>query len=122
MFWLIFLWTPPHFWALALFKRGDYAAAGVPMMPAVRGDAETRRQILIYSLVMVASSLLFVPFGGAGPLYLVAATALGGLFVYRALLLYRGHSDRDARKLFFYSIQYLGLVFLALVLDRLVGF
>ncbi|RIK37182.1 MAG: protoheme IX farnesyltransferase [Chloroflexi bacterium] len=122
MFWLIFLWTPPHFWALALFKRGDYAAAGVPMMPAVRGDAETRKQILLYSVVMVIASLLFVPFGAAGPLYFVVAGALGGWFIYRAALLYRSHTDHDARKLFFYSIQYLGLVFLALVLDRLIGF
>jgi protoheme IX farnesyltransferase len=121
MFWLIFLWTPPHFWALALFKRGDYAAAGVPMLPAVRGDAETRKQILLYSLLMVGASLLFVPFGGAGALYAVAATAFGGWFIYRAALLYRSHADRDARRLFFYSIQYLGLIFLALVVDRLVG-
>jgi protoheme IX farnesyltransferase len=121
MFGLIFLWTPPHFWALALFKRGDYAAAGVPMLPAVRGDAETRRQIVLYSITMVATSLLFVPLGGAGPLYLLAALLFGALFIRRVASLWRTRSDAAARALFVYSIYYLGLIFLALVVDRIAG-
>jgi protoheme IX farnesyltransferase len=118
MFGLIFLWTPPHFWALALFKRGDYAAAGVPMLPAVKGDDATRRQIVGYSVAMIATSLLFVPLGGAGPLYLLAALLFGTVFARSVATLWRTHSDAAARRLFVHSIYYLGLIFLALVVDR----
>lgn len=117
MFLLVFAWTPPHFWTLALFKRGDYAAAGVPMLPAVRGEEETRRQILFYTVAMVLVSLLFYPLGVLGLPYLLAAAVLGARFLWLAGRLYRERSDRLAKKVFLYSMQYLGLLFLAMVLD-----
>ncbi|MEZ4521621.1 MAG: heme o synthase [Thermomicrobiales bacterium] len=121
MFGLIFLWTPPHFWALALFKRTDYAAAGVPMLPAVRGEAETRRQILIYTVLTVATSLLLYATGGMGTVYLIAAIAIGAVFMVRSLNLYRFPTDDAARRLFLYSMQYLGIIFVAMVIDRVLG-
>ncbi len=120
MFLLVFSWTPPHFWALALFKRGDYAAAGVPMLPAVRGEEETRRQILIYTVAMVLTSLLFYPLGVLGVPYLVAASALGIRFLWLVARLYRQPSDQLAKRVFLYSMQYLGLLFAAMVVDAVV--
>ena len=92
---IVFLWTPPHFWALSLLIKDDYARTGVPMLPVVRGEAETRRQILIYSVVLVAVSLAPVATGLFGPLYLIAALALGGAFVGLAAAL-RAHPTRGA--------------------------
>ncbi|MCM8750243.1 heme o synthase [Thermomicrobiaceae bacterium CFH 74404] len=117
MFLLVFAWTPPHFWALALFKKTDYSVAGVPMLPAVAGEEETRRQIFIYTVLMVLASLAFYPLGTAGLFYLVAALLLGARFLWLAGRLLRERSDQLARRLFFYSMQYLGLLFLALVVD-----
>jgi protoheme IX farnesyltransferase len=120
MFAIVFVWTPPHFWALALRFRGDYAAAGVPMLPVVRGDDETRRQIFLYSLVLFGTTLLLAPVAGLGPIYLGTAVGLGGVFVYRALLLWRhGGPDRSWR-LFTYSIVYLATLFGAVALDAIV--
>jgi protoheme IX farnesyltransferase len=119
LFAIIFLWTPPHFWALALHKRQDYAAAGIPMLPVVAGDVATRRQIVRYSLALVVATLLLGPFGGAGPVYLVAALLLGAWFIHLALGIGRDDDHRSALRLFGYSIAYLMLLFTALALDRL---
>jgi len=118
LFALIFFWTPPHFWALSLLIKRHYARARVPMLPVVRGEQETRRQIVLYTVQMICVSLLFVPFGFAGGFYLVAAALLGGLFLYYALRLRRREQLGDASGLFRYSIYYLWLVSIALVIDR----
>jgi len=119
LFGIVFVWTPPHFWALAMRFSGDYAAAGVPMLPVVRGEAETRRQILQYSLVLFATTLLLVPVGHMGPVYTIAAVALGGAFVYRALQVWRTGDDARTRRLFAFSILYLAGLFGAVGLDAL---
>jgi len=115
LFLIVFLWTPPHFWALALMIKNAYAAAGVPMLPVVRGDRETARQIVLYSLVMVA----FTIFVGLwlGPLYTVAAIVLGAVFIAFSLLLRRDLSRAHAKLLFHYSLLYLALLFTAAALD-----
>jgi protoheme IX farnesyltransferase len=119
LFGIIFLWTPPHFWALAIRYRADYARAGVPMLPVVRGDRETRRQIVLYSLLLVACSLAVVPVAGTGPVYLGAAVGLGGMFIALALRLWRDARAQASRALFLFSIAYLGLLFAAMALDGL---
>jgi protoheme IX farnesyltransferase len=121
LFAIIFYWTPPHFWALALRYRGDYAAAGVPMLPVVRGEAETARQIVLYTIALVAVSLLLAPAAGMGWIYLIAAVGLGALFVVQALRLRADAADgRAAIGLFRYSISYLTLLFAAVAVDALV--
>jgi protoheme IX farnesyltransferase len=121
LFAIVFYWTPPHFWALALRYRGDYAAAGVPMLPVVRGEAETARQIVLYTVALVAVSLLLLPAAGMGWVYLVAAVVLGGLFLWAALRLRADAADgRAAIDLFRYSITYLTLLFGAVAADALV--
>ncbi len=120
LFGIVFVWTPPHFWALAIRYSGDYAAAGVPMLPVVRGEAETGRQIFLYSLVLFAATLVLVPVGAMGPVYTVAAVVLGGLFVYRALLLWRSADAVAAQRLFTYSIAYLAALFAAVAVDALI--
>jgi heme o synthase len=117
LFAIVFVWTPPHFWALALRYRGDYAAAGIPMLPVVRGAGETRRQILLYSMVLFGTSLLLVPFGQMGAVYAAAAIVLGGWFVMRALRLWRSASPVDSMRLFRFSIVYLALLFGAVAVD-----
>jgi heme o synthase len=117
LFAIVFYWTPPHFWALALLLRRDYAAAGVPMLPVVRGEAETKRQILLWTLVMVAVSLLPVASGAAGVVYLASALALGAVFAVLAALLARDPGIGWARATFHYSLLYLALIFVALVVD-----
>ncbi|MEX0786163.1 MAG: heme o synthase [Dehalococcoidia bacterium] len=121
LFGIIFLWTPPHFWALALRYRADYARASVPMLPVVRGEDETKRQILLYSVVLVALTLALVPIAGTGMFYLASALALGGVFVLLAARLYRALSVRTSRALFLYSLAYLGLLFVAMGIDQFVG-
>jgi heme o synthase len=120
LFAIVFVWTPPHFWALALRFQGDYAAAGVPMLPVVKGDDETRRQIFLYSLVLFGTTLLLAPVAGMGPIYLATAVALGGVFVYRALVLWRLAGSDRSWKLFTYSIVYLAALFGAVALDAVV--
>jgi protoheme IX farnesyltransferase len=120
LFAVIFIWTPPHFWALAMKVRDDYAMAGVPMMPVVRGEDETRRQIFLYSLVLFATTLVLVPVADMGPIYLAVAIIAGGLFVFRSLQLWRTPSDERAWGLFKYSVVYLGALFGAVALDALV--
>jgi protoheme IX farnesyltransferase len=119
LFAIVFLWTPPHFWALALGKTEDYRTARIPMLPVVRGERETRRQIFAYSLVLSATTLLlYAPFHTLGLIYLVSAALLDGLFVALAwaVLKQRGRAEPA---LFGYSIVYLGLLFAAMVVDRL---
>jgi heme o synthase len=120
LFVVVFLWTPPHFWALATRMRDDYAAASVPMLPVVRGEAEARRQILLYSLVLFAATLVLVPVASMGPIYLGTAIVLGGAFVFRALRLWREPSDARSWGLFKFSVLYLGALFAAVAIDALV--
>jgi protoheme IX farnesyltransferase len=117
LFAIVFVWTPPHFWALAMRYSGDYAAAGVPMLPVVRGPEETRKQILLYSLVLFGTTLVLVPVGHMGAVYLATALVLGGVFAYRALVLWRGSSPAEAMRLFRFSIVYLALLFAAVAVD-----
>jgi protoheme IX farnesyltransferase len=120
LFAIVFYWTPPHFWALALRFKGDYAAANVPMLPVVRGEAETGRQIVLYSLLLVAVSLLLLPAAGMGLIYLVAAVGLGAAFVWYAVRVLRNATDgRAALGLFRYSISYLTLLFAAVAVDSI---
>ncbi|MDP9270449.1 MAG: heme o synthase [Chloroflexota bacterium] len=117
---IVFYWTPPHFWALALRYKADYATARVPMMPVVRGEAETARQITLYSLLLVAVSLLLFPAGQMGLIYLVTAVVLGVAFVWYAVRIQRHAADgRAAIELFRYSITYLTLLFVAIAADSL---
>lgn len=119
MFALIYYWTPPHSWALALLKKGDYGRADVPMLPVIEGEMETRRQILLYTLLMVAVSFLLLPFG-LGEIYFASAIALNAIALLLAVQLYRTGSRHFARLTFFYSLWYLALIFAAMVIDRMV--
>jgi len=123
LFAVIFLWTPPHFWALALFVRTDYASAGVPMLPVAAGHAETRRQVLLYTLPLLASSVAPWAMGLTGAIYGLTAVALGLPFLALAVAVYRNEATDPARmtpekRLFGFSILYLFALFAALVLDR----
>jgi protoheme IX farnesyltransferase len=120
LFAIVFVWTPPHFWALALLIKDKYANANVPMLPVVRGERETARQIVVYSLGLVAVTLLPWGVGGAGPLYVVSALALGAVFVWLAERLRRDLTPRRAVLLFHYSLLYLALLFVALALDAVI--
>jgi heme o synthase len=117
LFAIVFYWTPPHFWALSLLMRDDYARVGVPMMPVVHGDAETRRQILLYTVLLLVLTLLPVVFGFFGAIYATAALALGGAFVWFAVRLHRLADRRSALRTYLYSLLYLALLFCAMVLD-----
>ena len=116
---VIFLWTPPHFWALSLYRRDDYERAGLPMLPVTHGEAATRAQILTYTLVLVPVSLLIAPLSGLGPLYWISAAVLGGWFIRDAALLYRAPSTPRAMRLFRYSIVYLFALFLLMFVDAI---
>ncbi len=120
LFMIIFLWTPPHFWALAFYKNDDYRAAGVPMLPVVHGEDATVRQILIYTGLLVASSVVFAVFHPMTLFYVIAALVTGGIFTWFAVKLARERSVQAAKQLFAYSIVYLGLIFGALVVDRVI--
>ena len=121
LFAIIFLWTPPHFWALSLYRVGDYERAGIPMMPVVAGARATRRQMVLYTLVLVPVTLAPIALGEAGPLYGAGAAGLGGLFILSALRVQRDASDRSAKRMFGFSILYLFLVFALLVVDKGMG-
>ena len=121
LFAIVFVWTPPHFWALALLIKDSYRNAGVPMLPVVRGERETARQIVLYSAALVAVTLLPVAFGSAGLLYLASALGLGAAFVWLAERLRRDLSPRRAAILFHYSLLYLALLFAALAVDAVIG-
>lgn len=118
LFAVIFLWTPPHFWALALYSNEDYSKAKVPMMPVVRGVEETKNQMIAYSVILTLVSLLLTPSGATGWLYTVAAAALGGYFIYLAVLTKKDPTDRSAKRFFGYSLLYLALLFAVAVIDR----
>lgn len=117
MFAIVFMWTPPHFWALALKLKDDYAEAGVPMLPVVAGPVATRRQIVIYSVVLAGTSLLLAPAAGLWLIYLPAALVLGGLFIAEAFRLSRNHATVSPMRLYKYSLLYLALLFLAIGID-----
>ena len=114
---IVFFWTPPHFWALSLYRRDDYLRANIPMLPVTHGEAETRRQIVIYTLILVPVTLALVPLRVVGPVYTVPAVALGAAFIYYALRLRRTAAVPHAVHLFRYSILYLFLLFVLLTLD-----
>jgi protoheme IX farnesyltransferase len=117
LFAIIFLWTPPHFWALSLYRREDYERAALPMLPVTHGEEETRRQILLYSLALVAATLAVAPLAGLGPLYWVTAAALGGTFLWGAWRLHRERAVARAVWLFRFSILYLFVLFVSLTAD-----
>jgi len=119
-FGIVFLWTPPHFWALSLLIKDDYARTGVPMLPVVRGEAVTRRQILAYTLILVAFTLMPVATGFLGAIYAVAAALLGGGFIALAVRLLRRPSRRAALRLYLSSLAYLALLFCAMAADRVI--
>jgi len=118
LFLIIFAWTPPHFWSLALYRTEDYARAGVPMLPVTHGQQYTRLQVLLYTLILFAVSLLPYVIRMSGALYFVAALVLGGVFLSYALRIYLAYSDALARRTFRYSIAYLALLFAALLVDH----
>jgi protoheme IX farnesyltransferase len=118
LFAIVFYWTPPHFWALSLLMKDEYAKVGVPMMPVARGESETRRQILIYAILLYAVTQLPFCAGGLGTIYLAASMALGVAFVYAALRLYRRADRRSALTLYLFSLAYLALLFASMVIDR----
>jgi len=120
LFAIVFYWTPPHFWALAIRYREDYAAADVPMLPVVASFAETTRKIVIYTLVLWAITLVFWPIGHMGDLYLASAMLLGGVFTWKAVQLARSESPAGAMRLFGWSITYVTLLFGAMAVDQLI--
>jgi protoheme IX farnesyltransferase len=117
LFAIVFFWTPPHFWSLSLLMKDDYARAGVPMLPVVRGEAETRRQILLYTVLLYAVTQLPFCAGAFGVVYLVCSVTLGGGFIYGALRLLRRRDRRSALRLYLFSLAYLALLFAAMVAD-----
>jgi protoheme IX farnesyltransferase len=117
LFAIVFFWTPPHFWSLSLLMKDEYARAGVPMLPVVRGEGETRRQILLYAVLLYAVSQLPFCAGGLGTIYLGASVALGAAFVYGAYRLLRRADRRTALRLYLFSLAYLALLFGAMVAD-----
>ena len=118
LFLIIFAWTPPHFWALALYRKHEYAKAGVPMLPVTHGDKFTRLNVLLYTLILLACSVLPFVTRMSGWLYLVSALALGAVFMFYAVRIYTGYSDALARRTFRFSILYLTLIFAALLVDH----
>ena len=119
LFAIVFFWTPPHFWALSLLMKDEYAKVGVPMLPVVRGEQETRRQILLYTVLLYAVTQLPFCAGGFGVEYLVASMALGAGFIYCAVRLLRSADRRWALRTYLFSLAYLALLFLSMPLDRL---
>jgi protoheme IX farnesyltransferase len=117
LFAIVFYWTPPHFWALSLLMKDEYAKVGVPMMPVVRGERETRKQILLYSILLYAITQLPFCAGEFGVPYLVGSVTLGAVFIYGAVRLYRRADRRSALHLYLYSLLYLALLFAAMVVD-----
>ena len=120
LFLIIFAWTPPHFWALALYRKNDYARAGVPMLPVTHGDRFTRLHVLLYTVILTAVSLMPFVTRMSGMLYLTAALVLDAVFLWYAVRIYTAYSDHLARRTFRYSIFYLALLFAALLVDHYV--
>ncbi|WP_346327402.1 heme o synthase [Iodidimonas sp. SYSU 1G8] len=121
LFAIIFMWTPPHFWALSLFAKGDYEKVGVPMLPVVSGQRETRKQILIYSVLLVPLAISPSLLGMAGTLYGAVSSVLGAGFLVLAWRVWRGEDMTQPRRLFLFSILYLFALFAALLVEKLVG-
>jgi len=121
LFALIFLWTPPHFWSLALMTETDYAKARVPMMPNVAGEERTKREIIYYTILLVAVSLLLYPLHVMGPLYVAAAALLGAIFLYDTIRTWKDAGTFWARRTFKYSLLYLALMCLVMVIDRIIA-
>jgi heme o synthase len=117
LFFIVFFWTPPHFWALSLLMKGEYEKVKVPMLPVVRGEAETRRQILLYSVLLYAVTQLPFCAGGMGTIYLVASLTLGLGFIAGAVRLYRRADRKSALQLYLFSLAYLALLFCSMVAD-----
>ncbi len=117
LFAIVFFWTPPHFWALSLLMKSEYERVGVPMLPVVRGEQETRKQILLYSILLWAITQLPFCAGGLGAIYLVSSLVLGGLLIGGAVVLYRRADRASALRLYLFSLLYLALLFGAMVLD-----
>ncbi|MEN3279853.1 MAG: heme o synthase [Solirubrobacteraceae bacterium] len=117
LFAIVFFWTPPHFWALSLLMKSEYERVGVPMLPVVRGEQETRRQILLYAILLWAVTQLPFCAGGLGTLYLVSSLVLGALLIGGAAVLYRRADRRSALRLYLFSLVYLALLFVAMVVD-----
>jgi protoheme IX farnesyltransferase len=117
LFFIVFFWTPPHFWALSLLMKDEYRKVGIPMLPVVRGEEETRRQILLYTVLLYAVTQLPFCAGGLGVLYLTCSLALGIGFIAGAVVLYRRADRRSALRLYLYSLAYLALLFCAMVAD-----
>jgi protoheme IX farnesyltransferase len=118
LFLIIFCWTPPHFWALALYRRKEYEKVGMPMLPVTHGEKYTRLQIVLYTIILIAVTMMPFSIGMTGLIYTIFATVLNAYFLYLTVLLYRNYSDKLSVKIFRYSILYLGLIFLAFLLDH----
>ena len=118
LFLIIFAWTPPHFWALALYRREEYAKSGLPMLPVTHGEAFTRLQILLYTLILIAVTLMPAAMGMSGWIYLVSIIALDGRFLWYAVRIYRNYSDALAKATFRFSIWYLTWLFAVLLVDH----
>lgn len=118
LFLIIFVWTPPHFWALALYRKAEYEKSGLPMLPVTHGEAFTLLHILLYTIILFVVTLIPFVMGMSGLIYLVSAVLLGAGFLYFAIMLYRGYSDALAKSTFKYSVNYLMLLFAALLIDH----
>ncbi|NOZ66167.1 MAG: protoheme IX farnesyltransferase [Alphaproteobacteria bacterium] len=121
LFGIIFMWTPPHFWSLSLFACKDYKAAGIPMLPVVSGEGETRKQILIYTFLMAAVSLLPWSMGFAGPIYGIVAAVMGAAFIWLSLALFVKKDNAAAKKVFFFSLFYLFILFAVMGGEAMIG-
>jgi len=121
LFLIIFAWTPPHFWSLALYRTEEYAKAGLPMLPVTHGKEYTRLQVLLYTMILFGASLMPFAIGMSGIPYLAAAVALGGAFLYYAVRIYVSYSDALAQRTFRFSIAYLAALFAALLVDHYLG-
>lgn len=121
LFLIIFAWTPPHFWSLALYRRDDYAKAGVPMLPVTHGDRFTRLSVLLYTIILAAVTLLPFAFRMSGYFYLASAVVLNAIYLWYAIKIMTEYSDQLARRAFRYSILYLSLLFAALLADHYLG-
>jgi heme o synthase len=122
LFLIIFVWTPPHFWALALYRKKEYAKAGIPMLPVTHGEYFTRLHVFLYTLILVAASLLPVASGLCGLFYLVGATLLGLVFIYYAWMVWKHYTDEIGKKTFAWSIWYLMLLFAVMLIDHYIRY
>ena len=118
LFLIIFCWTPPHFWALALYRRVEYAKVGMPMLPVTHGEKFTLLHIVLYTIILVIVTMMPFSIGMTGLIYLLFATILNAIFLYYVVMLYRNYSDKLSMKIFRYSILYLGLIFTAFLIDH----